>query len=173
MEILDCMGFDIIGDIHGHSDRLEALLERLEYRHTSGAWRHPSRSAIFVGDLIDRGPGQLRTLELVRSMTDAGTAQITMGNHELNAIGWATPDESNPGRHLRPRHGAKGAKNRHQHSAFLAEIGEDTAQHRAWIDWFMEMPLWMGLAWVVQLGMLSATAWNDVESRFSTPSYFL
>jgi len=137
------MNYDVIGDIHGHADRLEALLARMEYRKLKGAWQHPSRSAIFVGDLIDRGPGQLKTLELVRSMTEAGSAQITMGNHELNAIAWATPDPAHPGQHLRPRHGAKGFKNRHQHTAFLTEVGEDSLQHRAWIEWFMEFPLWI------------------------------
>lgn len=137
------MGFDIIGDIHGHADQLEGLLRKLGYRSTGGAWRHPDRTAIFVGDLIDRGPSQLRTLELVRAMIEAGSAQITMGNHEFNAIGWATPDPSNAGWHLRPRHGAKGLKNRHQHAAFLSELGDDTRLHREWIAWFMDMPLWI------------------------------
>lgn len=137
------MSHDIIGDIHGHADQLEALLAELGYRQRNGAWRHPSRSAIFVGDFVDRGPGQLRTLELVRAMTDAGSARAVMGNHELNAIAWATPDPVNGGHHLRPRLGDKGTKNRHQHQAFLAEIGEDTADHKSWIDWFRDLPLWI------------------------------
>lgn len=66
-----------------------------------------------------------------------------MGNHEFNAIAWATPDPVNDGDHLRPRLGDKGKKNRHQHQAFLAEIGEDTADHRSWIDWFRNLPLWI------------------------------
>lgn len=137
------MAYDIIGDIHGHADRLETLLKQLGYTHRSGAWRHPSRTAIFVGDFVDRGPGQLRTLELVRGMMDAGSARATMGNHEFNAIAWATPDPVNEGHHLRPRHGDKGEKNRRQHEAFLAEVGPDSAAHRAWADWFMELPLWI------------------------------
>jgi len=137
------MSYDIIGDIHGHADRLEALLEELGYRHRNGAWRHPSRKAIFVGDFIDRGPGQLRTLELVRAMMDAGSARATMGNHEFNAIAWATPDSENEGHHLRPRHGDKGEKNRRQHEAFLAEIDADSKEHEAWIHWFLELPLWI------------------------------
>lgn len=137
------MSHDIIGDIHGHADKLEALLQALGYQLRKGAWRHPTRKAIFVGDLIDRGPGQLRTLELVRAMIDAGSARVAMGNHEFNAIAWATPDPENEGRHLRPRHGAKGEKNRAQHEAFLAEIGADSAEHRAWTDWFLDLPLWI------------------------------
>ena len=137
------MNHDIIGDIHGHADQLEALLTELGYRHRTGAWRHPSRTAIFVGDFVDRGPGQLRTLELVRAMTDAGSARAVMGNHEFNAIAWATPDPVRADHHLRPRLGEKGAKNRQQHAAFLAEVGEDTEDHRSWIDWFLELPLWI------------------------------
>lgn len=137
------MGHDIIGDIHGHADRLEALLGKLGYSVRSGAWRHPSRTAIFVGDFIDRGPGQLRTLELVRAMLEAGSARATMGNHEFNAIAWATPDPQHEGQHLRVRHGEKGAENRRQRAAFLAEIGLDSEAHRAWAAWFMELPLWI------------------------------
>jgi hypothetical protein len=51
---------------------------------------HPDRQAIFVGDLIDRGPRQVESVEIVRSMVDAGAAQIAMGNHEFNAIAYAT-----------------------------------------------------------------------------------
>lgn len=137
------MGVDVVGDIHGHADQLEALLQRLGYAERRGAWRHPDRTAIFVGDLIDRGPGQLRTLKLVRAMLDAGSAEAVMGNHELNAIGWATAHPERDGDHLRSRHGAKGEKNRKQHQAFLAEVDCDSAEHRAWIDWFLELPLWI------------------------------
>ncbi|MEZ5209248.1 MAG: hypothetical protein R2690_20265 [Acidimicrobiales bacterium] len=54
-------------------------------------------------------------LELVRFMVDAGDAQIVMGNHELNALAWATPNPDRPGRFLR----GHTAKNRRQHAAFL------------------------------------------------------
>jgi hypothetical protein len=137
------MPYDIIGDIHGQADRLEGLLHKLGYRQTAGAWRHPSRTVIFVGDLVDRGPGQRRTLETVRAMVEAGSARMVLGNHEFNAIAWATPDPDLDGEFLRPRLGGKGEKNRRQHGAFLGEIEGDSAEHRWWIDWFMEMPLWI------------------------------
>ncbi len=137
------MGLDIIGDIHGQGDRLEGLLAHMGYSRRAGAWRHPSRTAIFVGDLIDRGPGQLQTLTLVRDMMEAGTARAVMGNHELNAIAWATPHAEAPDRYLRPRDGDKGEKNRRQHQAFLDAVGEDGEDHRSWADWFMGLPLWI------------------------------
>ena len=92
------MGYDIIGDIHGHNEKLEALLYKLGYRNTAGAWRHPERQAIFVGDFIDRGPSQVQTVNTVRRMVEAGVALAVMGNHELNAIAWHTPDPRKPGR---------------------------------------------------------------------------
>jgi len=134
---------DVIGDVHGHADRLEALLHRLGYTHRAGTWRHPERTAIFVGDLIDRGAHQVRTLRIVRSMIDAGTARATMGNHEFNAIAWATPDADHPGEHLRRRTGPVGEKNRRQHQAFLADVGEDSAEHTYWIEWMKQLPLWI------------------------------
>lgn len=134
---------DVIGDIHGDADKLEGLLTKLGYRRRNGAWRHPERTAVFVGDLIDRGPGQIRTLQIVRDMIEGGSARAVMGNHELNAIAWATPNPAGDGTYLRPRHGVKGEKNARQHAAFLSEIDADSPLHREWIDWFMDLPLWL------------------------------
>lgn len=131
--------FDIIGDVHGQAGKLEALLRMLGYRQRQGAWRHPSRTALFVGDFIDRGPEQLRTLDTVRRMIDAGSAQAVMGNHEFNAIAYLLEDPEAPGSHLRIRTD----KNRAQHQRFLDEVGEDTPAHREWVDWFLGLPLWL------------------------------
>ena len=80
------MAYDVIGDIHGQADKLRALLLHLGYRERKGAYRHPDRTAIFVGDFIDRGPRQIDSVNAVRRMVDAGTARAVMGNHEFNAI---------------------------------------------------------------------------------------
>ena len=139
------MGYDIIGDIHGQADKLEALLHKLGYRNTAGAWRHPERQAIFVGDFVDCGAAQMRSVETVRRMVEAGAALAVMGNHELNAIAWQTPDLVRHGQYLRP-HGAKwGEKNRKQHAAFLAEVEDKPALHAEIIDWFLTLPLWLDL----------------------------
>lgn len=91
------MGFDVIGDIHGEADKLEALLHKLGYVHTGLGWVPPQdRHAIFLGDLIDRGPHQVKVVHLVRSMIEAGHARSVMGNHEFNAIGYATPCATRP-----------------------------------------------------------------------------
>lgn len=140
------MSYDIIGDVHGQADKLEALLQAMGYRLKSGAYHHPSRTAIFVGDLIDRGPQQIAAYRLARNMMDAGSALVTMGNHEFNAIAWhlPDPDHKSTGQFLRPRHGELGAKNRQQHSAFLAEV-EGSALHAEIVDWFLTLPLWLDL----------------------------
>jgi hypothetical protein len=140
------VGYDIIGDIHGHNQKLEALLYKLDFRKVTGLWRHPKRQAIFVGDFIDRGPAQVQTVNAVRSMVEAGSALAVMGNHELNAIAWHTSDPTNPGEYLRPHHSAKwGEKNRRQHAASLAEVEDKPELHAEIIDWFLTLPLWLDL----------------------------
>lgn len=134
-------GYDIIGDVHGQADKLVALLGRMGYAERAGAWQHPQRQAIFVGDFVDRGPQQLRSVELVRAMVEGGHAQAVMGNHEFNAIAWFLRDPDRPGQFLREH----SEQNRQQHRAFLAEVEGDPALHARCIDWFLTLPLWLEL----------------------------
>ena len=139
------MSYDVIGDVHGQADELSALLRRLGYAESRGAFRHPTRTAVFVGDFIDRGPKELETLGIARRMVAGGAALAVMGNHELNAIAWHTPDPERPGEYLRPRSGRKGEKNRRQHERFLAEVGEGSDLHGELVGWFKTLPLWLDL----------------------------
>jgi hypothetical protein len=118
--------YDIIGDIHGHASRLEQLLERIGYERDAGGWSHPDRQAVFVGDFIDRGPEQIETYRLVRSMIDRGAALAVMGNHEFNAVAFKTLHPEQPGEPLRPHT----EKNRNQHAAVLGQVGEGNALTR-------------------------------------------
>lgn len=131
-------GYDVIGDVHGHHRELVGLLQRMGYGDERGAWRHPRRQAIFVGDLIDRGPGQVECYSVVRSMAEAGTAHVVAGNHEYNAVAFHTPDPANPGQHLRPHT----EKNLVQHDAFLRQLAGDSARHDEIIRWLRTLPLW-------------------------------
>ncbi|MDT9695170.1 polynucleotide kinase-phosphatase [Streptomyces sp. P17] len=71
--------FDIIGDIHGCAAELESLLGKLGY--VDGV--HPDgRTAVFVGDLVDRGPDSPGVLRRVMSMVKSGRALCVPGNHE-------------------------------------------------------------------------------------------
>jgi hypothetical protein len=147
------MNYDIIGDVHGQHDRLVDLLKTLGYHETMRAWRHPDRTAIFVGDLIDRGPKQVETLKLVRGMVDTGAAMAIMGNREFNAIAWATQDLGHRGKHLR-RHDRPGSRD--QHKAFLDAVAGQPI-HEEIIGWFKTLPLWL------DLGEIRAVhaCWND------------
>jgi len=86
--------FDIIGDLHGCCDELEQLLQQLGYQpQTAPAaadsfWHFPlythpeGRRALFLGDIVDRGPRILDTLKLVRNMVTSESGVCIMGNHE-------------------------------------------------------------------------------------------
>ncbi|HEY9707189.1 MAG TPA: polynucleotide kinase-phosphatase, partial [Oculatellaceae cyanobacterium] len=89
--------FDIIGDIHGCCDELEALLKQLGYEITpkidcaslwgDATYTHPQgRKVVFLGDLVDRGPRILDTLKLVHNMVEAGTALCVPGNHDMKLM---------------------------------------------------------------------------------------
>jgi protein phosphatase len=89
--------FDIIGDIHGCCDELEELLARLGYEPATSVeadplwgsviYRHPNdRKAVFVGDLVDRGPRILDTLRIVRNMIQHESALCVPGNHDIKLL---------------------------------------------------------------------------------------
>ncbi len=89
--------FDIVGDVHGCCDELEALLQQLGYRGTTleasspvwgdRAYVHPERrKAVFVGDLVDRGPRIVDTVRLVHNMIAAGSALCVPGNHDMKLM---------------------------------------------------------------------------------------
>ena len=84
--------FDVIGDVHGCRAELEQLLLQLGYaidRDPGGrpvGARHPSRRAVFLGDLVDRGPDTPGVLRLVMGMVGEGTALCVQGNHEAKLL---------------------------------------------------------------------------------------
>ncbi|HYF77264.1 MAG TPA: polynucleotide kinase-phosphatase [Symbiobacteriaceae bacterium] len=79
--------FDIIGDVHGCGDELRALLGRLGYQPDGEGFAHPDgRKAVFLGDLVDRGPDVPGVLRLVMAMVEAGNALCVPGNHDLKLV---------------------------------------------------------------------------------------
>lgn len=134
------MNYDIIGDVHGQIGKLEALLARLGYRESRGAYRQPGRQALFLGDLIDRGPGQNEVIDIVRNMIDAGTGQTIMGNHEWNAIRFVARDAR--GNLVKERDPVK----IREHAEFLAQVGGEGAdRHKELVAWFKTLPPFLEL----------------------------
>ncbi len=80
--------FDIVGDVHGCAAELHDLLGRLGYAPgEDGAFAHPEgRRALFLGDLMDRGPRNLDVYRTVRAMVGAGTALAVPGNHDAKLL---------------------------------------------------------------------------------------
>jgi len=133
--------YDIIGDVHGHADKLEMLLQKLGYFRKDGVYRHlKNRKVIFLGDLIDRGPKIRETLHIAKDMCDAGNALIVMGNHEFNAISFHTP------------HTEKGGFFRNheideieQHIETLRAFRHFQSEWEMFLNWFKTIPLYLDL----------------------------
>lgn len=128
--------YDIIGDIHGHAGALEALLLKLGYKLRNGIYRHCHHKVIFLGDFIDRGHQQREVLQIVKPMIAQGHARSVMGNHEYNAICYATLGKN--GKPLR-EHSDKNTK---QHAAFLAAY-PDLDERAQIVNWFKTLPLYI------------------------------
>ena len=121
--------FDVIGDVHGCRAELEQLLDKLGYaldrdaaRRPVGA-RHPTRRAVFLGDLVDRGPDTPGVLRLVMGMVAAGTAFCVPGNHEAKLL-----------RALR----GKNVKRSHGLDASMEQLDAEPEEFRARVATFID-----------------------------------
>lgn len=87
--------FDIIGDVHGCCDELEALLAALGHRVAINAdgsvsiTPHPEgRRVVFVGDLVDRGPRTPDVLRIAMAFVEHGLGFCVPGNHDVKFWRW-------------------------------------------------------------------------------------
>lgn len=114
--------FDIIGDVHGCFDELVALLTELGYkisRRADGFFdvENPAgRKAIFVGDLVDRGPNSPDVLRLAMSMKREEKAMCVPGNHENKLMKYLR------GRQVQVSHGL---------AETIAQLENETAEFKA------------------------------------------
>ncbi len=127
---------DFIGDIHGHADKLEELLQKLGYTKINGVYSHPDRKVLFVGDYIDRGPKIRETLQIVKSMVDSENAIALMGNHEYNALCFHFQETE--GGHLRKHL----IKNIIQHYETLKQFQNRQREYEDFLEWFKTLPLY-------------------------------
>lgn len=122
--------FDVVGDVHGCRDELEVLLAELGYeirrddqaRAIGG--RHPAgRRAVFVGDLVDRGPDTPGVLRLVMGMVAGGDALCVPGNHEHKLL------RALRGRNVRVSHGL---------AQSLEQLEAEPPEFRAEVERFLD-----------------------------------
>ena len=105
-----------VGDVQGCADELETLLERADARFGKD-WELWS-----VGDLINRGPDNLRALRLVRERVEAGRAQFVLGNHEIHLL-----------------EAAFGIREPSRWDSFHDVL--DAPELDSWVDWLRSRPL--------------------------------
>jgi len=125
--------FDIIGDVHGCCAELEELLATLGYEVEPKADREDGlgyrvtppagRTAVFVGDLVDRGPRSVDTLKLVMAMCADGVAHCVPGNHDAKLL-----------RHLR----GKKVQPTHGLDLTLAELAHQTPAFHEQVRGFLD-----------------------------------
>ena len=115
--------FDIIGDVHGCCAELEALLGQLGYRISGKKVEPPpGRKAIFVGDLVDRGPDTPGVLALVMRMVESGAALCVPGNHDVRLV------RALQGRKVQRTHGL---------AETLAQLADETEEFKKKIATFL------------------------------------
>lgn len=129
---VDGQAYDIIGDVHGCAESLCALLDRLGYQFIDGCYRHETRQAIFLGDIIDRGPEVRRCLQLVKPMVDSGAAQIVLGNHELHAL-------------IRANLPANISFNHRMMAETLDQFRPYPQEWQKYLEWFATLPVYLDL----------------------------
>lgn len=116
--------FDIIGDVHGCYDELTELLSNLNYVDDGKTCAHlDGRKAIFVGDLVDRGPKTPEVLELVMNMVAAGNAYCVPGNHDVKLMRWLN------GKNVQIKHGLEQS---------IAQLSNETPEFRDRVKRFVD-----------------------------------
>jgi protein phosphatase len=123
--------FDVIGDVHGCLTELEALLTDLGYelrrdddgRPVGASHASGNRTAVFVGDLVDRGPDTPGVLRLVLGMVADGDALCVPGNHENKLL------RAMRGRNVQVSHGL---------AESLAQLAAEPEEFRAEVEAFID-----------------------------------
>lgn len=78
----------VVGDVHGYRDVLVALLRDAGLVDPAGRWAGDDAVLWLLGDLVDRGPDGLGTIDLVRRLEreSAGRVRCLLGNHEATLL---------------------------------------------------------------------------------------
>jgi diadenosine tetraphosphatase ApaH/serine/threonine PP2A family protein phosphatase len=126
------LGWDIISDCHGCYTELCQLFEELGYLRDGLSFEPPTgRIAVFVGDLVSRGPNSLAVIFLVRDMINKRYAMSVLGNHDSKIARWS---KGNP---VMLTHGDDGTAREIENSTTITK--EEV------VDFFSSLPLFLKL----------------------------
>ncbi|MGA9747478.1 MAG: metallophosphoesterase family protein [Nocardioides sp.] len=86
----------VISDVHGYVDDLRSALRGADLIDTADRWTGGDADLWVLGDLLDRGPDGIGTIELVRSLQQQAPDHVRalLGNHEALALGYHLFPES-------------------------------------------------------------------------------
>src|SRR5688572_24141584 len=79
----------VIGDLQGCAHEAQLLLDRIDTDAQGAPWK-----AVFVGDLVNRGPDSLGTLRRIKALQETGKAEALLGNHDLHLAAVAAGAQS-------------------------------------------------------------------------------
>lgn len=134
--------YDLIGDIHGCYQPLCSLLGELGYQCIDEVWQHSNRVAVFVGDILDRGPQIRECYWLVRKMVDGGHGYMVLGNHEINAIAMNTRVTlQGEFSYVRPR----SERHLRQTEQTYRQFEDYPSEWYQAVEWFTQQPLFLEL----------------------------
>jgi hypothetical protein len=77
----------VVGDVHGHAERLAALLRDAGLVDRNLSWSGGDARLWLMGDLTDRGPDGIGAVDLVMRLQREGDVHCLLGNHEADIIG--------------------------------------------------------------------------------------
>jgi len=89
----------VVGDVHGHRDVLVRLLRDAGLVDERERWAGEDAVLWCVGDLVDRGPDGIGTIDLVRRLEaeSGGRARCLLGNHEAFLLSVVAVGEADTG----------------------------------------------------------------------------
>jgi Calcineurin-like phosphoesterase len=76
----------VVGDVHGHGERLAALLRDAGLVDRRLSWSGADARLWLMGDLVDRGPDGIGAIDLVMRLQQEGDVRCLLGNHEAGLI---------------------------------------------------------------------------------------
>jgi hypothetical protein len=119
----------VVGDVHGHAERLADLLRQAGLIDGNHRWSGRDARLWLLGDLVDRGPDGIGAIELVQELERQGSVRCLLGNHEATLLSaYRFPDEDcgYPGYTFRINWEANGGR--------ASDLERLTREHVAWIE---------------------------------------